>query len=134
MSTSSFTAQTIQQRPCPHCGATGTCDKGIDKQACGDCIRRFAIPSWKRWFTRKYKDADIVGPKGCWCGVCGAKGFIEGATFKLRNYFPFLFASTFVICCFVLFGFKHDVPDKIGSALTTIMGTIVGFYFGGKKD
>ena len=95
---------------------------------------RFAIPPWKRWFMRSYKEEGIVGPMGCWCGVCYGKGFIEGATFKFRNYFPFVFASLFVVGCFALFGFGHDVSDRLESALTTIMGTIVGFYFGGKKD
>jgi len=40
----------------------------------------------------------------------------------------------FVVFCFLLFWFQPSVTNKVGSALTTIPGTIVGFYFGGKKS
>jgi hypothetical protein len=74
-----------------------------------------------------------IEPTICKCSVCGGKGFVEGATFKLRNYFPFVFASLFVVLCFASFYWKPTQEGKLESSLTTILGTIVGFYFGGKR-
>ena len=59
-----------------------------------------------------------------------SKGLYRRGNVQITELFSFsLSHQRLVICCFLLFGFKHEVPDKIESALTTIMGTIVGFYF-----
>jgi hypothetical protein len=71
---------------------------------------------------------------GCWCAVCFGKGFIEGASFKIRYLFPLLFSAAFVAACFFLFFHMHVEFEKLQSSLLTILGTIVGFYFGGRKD
>ena len=78
--------------------------------------------------------AESAETKGCCCSVCWGKGFIEGATFKFRNYFPFVFALVVVTGSLLLFGLKENLADKVGTALTTIMSTIVGFYSGGRKE
>ncbi len=76
-------------------------------------------------------------PTICACSICGGKGFVEGATFKFRNYFPFFFAIAVIVGTFVIFGIdihgQRSVPERLESSLTTILGTIVGFYFGGKQ-
>lgn len=123
----------IQQRSCPHCKAEGTCKQSSDSQSCATCVKQYGRTRWQRWFGITPKDIDL-SPKTCVCSICNGRGFVEGATFKFRNYFPFLFALLFVTFCFLLFGFQPAVTEKLQSALTTILGTIVGFYFGGKRS
>lgn len=93
----------------------------------------FARARWQRWLGIKPGSLDL-SPKTCTCSICGGRGFVEGATFKFRNYFPFIFALLFVVFCFLVFWFQPKLTDKLESALTTILGTIVGFYFGGKRN
>jgi hypothetical protein len=124
----------MEQAPCPHCGATGTCTHGPTGTACSDCIDRISARMWQRFKVRG-ANADN-GQKGCWCGVCLGKGRIEGATFKFLRFFPFFFAAVFVVCCFFVLWHTRgtDGLEKLQGALTTLMGTIVGFYFGGKRS
>jgi hypothetical protein len=132
MSTNSSTLSGMQQRECPHCEGKGFCHV-CSQESCKSCVRWMMSTKFERWMAL----APSGMPDGavcCKCSVCGGKGFVEGATFKMRNYFPFFFASAFVICSFLIFGFKADGGDKLQSSLTTILGTIVGFYFGGRKS
>jgi hypothetical protein len=122
-----------RDRACPHCGGGGKCENGEAGHCCDLCILRLKNVVWLRFYLFQHRDLQI-NPKGCWCGVCFGRGNIEGVTFKIRNYFPLGFALVFFLLCFWLFSSKTPVPDKLESALTTIMGTIVGFYFGGKKE
>ena len=121
------------QSSCPHCNGTGKCENGEDKNTCDMCLIRLTHTGWMRLFRFKNPDS-MINPKGCWCGVCFGRGRLEGVTFKIRNYFPFFFASVFFIFTFSLFLTNKNVPERLEAALTTLMGTIVGFYFGGKKD
>jgi hypothetical protein len=51
------------------------------------------------------------------------------------RFFPFVFALLFIGSGFiVLWHVTGKDADKLEGALTTIMGTIVGFYFGGKRS
>jgi hypothetical protein len=123
----------LEQANCPHCGATGTCKLGLNGAACDDCADRISARFWQR-FKNRTPNADAER-RHFWCGVCLGKGRIEGATFKFLRLFPFFFAAAFVVCCFlVLWHLEKDSVDKLQGALTTLMGTIVGFYFGGKRS
>jgi hypothetical protein len=123
----------LEQAPCPHCLATGTCTRGPELTACSDCIDRVSARMWQRFKVRQLS-ASKEQP-GCWCGVCLGKGRIEGATFKFLRFFPFIFAAAFVAGCFlVLLLAGKETSEKLQGALTTLMGTIVGFYFGGKRS
>jgi hypothetical protein len=66
------------------------------------------------------------------CSVCIERGFTEGLTYKVRSYFPFAFAVLFVAAAFVAIRYLLDTDDKLKSSSMTLIGTIVGFYFGGK--
>jgi hypothetical protein len=89
---------------------------------------------WQRWL--RIKPSLIGQSQGCWCGVCFGRGRLEGATFKILKFFPFAFALLFVAACFVVLWHVRGIEnlDKLQGALTTIMGTIVGFYFGGRRS
>jgi len=63
---------------------------------------------------------------------CRGKAFIEGATYKIHSYFPFNLCDAFVVLSFVAFKWISGSDGKLESALNHILGTIVGFYFGGK--
>jgi hypothetical protein len=68
--------------------------------------------------------------------VCLGRGKLaelEGSTAKVRNFFPFVFALLFSAAAMFLLGrLAGTSDDKITSSLTTLLGTIVGFYFGGR--
>ncbi len=122
----------LEQAPCPHCGSTGTCTLGPRNRQCLDCARRVRTLWWHRW-TGKVPGLDDE-ELGNWCGVCCGRGRLEGATFKILKFFPFAFALLFVAACFVvIWHFKGEQNDKISSSLLTLVGTIVGFYFGGRR-
>jgi len=122
----------LEQAPCPHCGATGVCKNGLGGAACSNCVARVSSRIWQRWRIEK---TDAGSQTGCWCGVCFGKGRIEGASFKILKFFPFAFALLFIGCCFLVLWHTGEANlDKLQGALTTIMGTIVGFYFGGKRS
>jgi hypothetical protein len=101
-------------------------------------MRRIARGPWWSRFSRDKQKEESIDPRGCWCGVCFGRGTVEGATFKIRNYFPFFFALVIVSGAFVIFAIEifhnKSVSASLETALTTILGTIVGFYFGGKKS
>jgi len=120
-------------RDCVHCardGApTGTCRNGANGLSCETCVR-----AWSRrpFFSLGRRDDLTNATSGIGkCMVCYGRGTLEGATFKIRNYFPFFFALTFVVGCFAFFYFKSD-SEKLALSLITILGTIIGFYFGGR--
>ena len=126
-----------QPRACPHCSvnniATGTCRNGNDGRSCLACIRRWSRPPWWRRWMEQTLPVESDKAVGTWCGVCYGRGIVEGATFKIRNYFPFFFALTFVLVSMAYFFLFSEKDDKLTSSLTTILGTIIGFYFGGKS-
>jgi hypothetical protein len=124
----------MQQPRCPHCEATGTCKQGPNAMSCATCLTQLARSRLQRWLKVTPQNIDLTSPKTCLCCVCYGRGFVEGATFKLRNYFPFFFAMVFVVSCFLLFWFQPMATDKLESSLVTILGTIVGFYFGGRRN
>jgi hypothetical protein len=121
------------QKPCPHCDSTGTCKNGPGGTTCDICMARLRGRTWYRMLLIGNREGS-PNPTGCWCGVCFGKGFVEGATFKVRYLFPLVFSAAFVVGCFILFFKMHVDLEKLQSSLLTIMGTIVGFYFGGRKD
>jgi hypothetical protein len=120
------------QRMCPHCQGTGTCKNGKDQQSCASCIQYFLNPLAGKKSESVTNDKAMGAQVTCKCSVCKGRGFIEGATFKVLNYFPFAFAVLVVGLSFVAFKWIHDEDGKLQTALTTILGTIVGFYYGGK--
>jgi hypothetical protein len=130
---SSPSRSALEQAPCVHCGATGVCKNGAEGTACFDCVARLSAKIWQRWTASEFNASNPQ--RGRWCGVCLGKGRIEGATFKILQFFPFAFALLFIGCRFVvLWHTSHGDLDKLQGALTTIMGTIVGFYFGGRRS
>lgn len=120
-------------RPCAHCmengSPTGICRKGLDGHSCATCMQ-----GWSRARLFGFLKASSI-PEGQGligkCMVCFGRGTVEGASFKIRNYFPFFFAISVVAGIFLFF-FLHPEQDKLGSSLVTVLGTIVGFYFGGR--
>jgi hypothetical protein len=126
------TTDVLQARSCPHCGATGTCRNGKDEMSCASCVRYFlnanALSNRDEQADKTPLELKIVTK----CSVCIGRGFTEGMTYKIRSYFPFGFAVLFIGIAFLAIWHLPDSDDKLKSSLMTLIGTIVGFYFGGK--
>ena len=132
ITTARQTTDVLQARSCPHCGATGTCRNGKDEMSCATCVRYFLNPNPA---TKRDKEADqqaLELKTVTKCSVCIGRGFTEGMTYKVRSYFPFVFAVLFIGIDFLSIWHLKDGDDKLKSSLMTLIGTIVGFYFGGK--
>jgi hypothetical protein len=120
-----------EQKLCQHCSGSGTCKIGKDGWACGTCMKTVGSTKVGRWLGMAPKPSTTLsGPQ--WCGVCWGKGFVEGATFKFRNYFPFFFALLIVGASLYIMTTQDRIPEKLTTGLMGLIGTIVGFYFGGK--
>jgi hypothetical protein len=122
----------LQARSCPHCGATGTCRNGKDDTSCVTCIRYYLRPKANALNDKEAVQQALQLNVVTKCSVCIGRGFTEGMTYKIRSYFPFAFAVLFVGLAF--YGLSHlpEADDKLKASLMTLIGTIVGFYFGGK--
>jgi hypothetical protein len=105
--------------PCKHCNETGTCSTGVNGTACAVCAKR-------------YPEAAMGLP----CCICEGRGSVEPFSLKLYNRFLPFFAMGFVailliIVCVSVWSSGHKFDKVIGFA-GTLIGSITGYYFGGK--
>lgn len=110
---------------CPHCKTSGTCSSGAEGDSCAVCSRT-------GFRLRDYSAA----PKGLPCSVCGGRGSVEPFSLKLQNRFLPFFAMGFVFLLLLflavaLYSGTASFEKIIGFA-GTLIGSITGYYFGGK--
>jgi len=112
-------------RLCGHCEGHGTCHSGTGDASCFVCT----------------KEAGVANPDGQHhglpCSICHGHGCgapKEVKTNRLMGAYVTIIcsASVFVIIIVSGFGFK-DHLDKVLTFGGTIIGSITGFYFGGRK-
>jgi hypothetical protein len=113
----------IESITCAHCEGSGTCHSGSNQSTCAVCIREHRLPN---------SDAPYVGLV---CSVCEGLGIAESKSAMIQNRFiPFL---AIVIAYFALglvaFSLKSEHLDKILIFASTLVGSIVGYYFGGAR-
>jgi len=114
---------------CQHCKKTGTCTNGPDGQSCARCIA---------FFTGRHEySADSGKPIGLVCSVCWGKGLAELSSSKWNYRYPALLAIVFVLLAFLLlfvFGLlQYQHFDKLLVFVSTLIGSITGYYFGGER-
>ncbi len=109
---------------CAHCEGTGTCKNGQNQTSCAVCRKHQQLTS-----------AAIEDASGLVCSVCRGRGILEAMASRLRNRLVPCLAL--IIVCFVLL-LVWDTHDKenFGEILAfsgTLIGSITGYYFGGKS-
>ena len=113
----------IPRFDCAHCKATGTCSNGLDSMACTHCNRKYAKAGGSS--------------KGLVCSVCDGRGSVEPFTLKLQNRFVPLFSAVFVLLLLLIIAIAYFTDrkdlDKILGFAGTLIGSITGYYFGGKN-
>lgn len=117
----------MQEREnCEHCKKTGTCHTGTEGRSCAYCIKKSRLVE-----TAEEKI------KGIPCASCYGRGTVEPTSLKVQNRLIPALTGLFVLLAFVLiFVFGFWKPDHFTAVLafcTTLIGSITGYYFGGKK-
>jgi hypothetical protein len=108
--------------PCAHCGGLGTCKNGLEKASCLTCSS-----------NRSRSSATVQPQVGMPCSVCNGRGALEGFSLKLQHRFPFYFAIGFTTVAIIIVALSSwSDKGEIASPLLTLIGTVIGFYFGGK--
>jgi hypothetical protein len=110
---------------CAHCKTTGVCSNGENGAACAVCANTGG----------KFHDYSKF-PKGLVCSVCDGRGGVEPFSLKLQNRFLPYFAMGFVsiLLLFLIYALHLGIPqfDKVVGFAGTLIGSITGYYFGGK--
>ena len=114
---------------CKHCNETGTCKNGKDGISCSRCTAYWAEAI--KGFQSSGSESGLV------CSVCWGKGIAEPSSSKWVYRFPAILAIIFVVLAFfllVLFGWReYNHFDKLLVFVSTLVGSITGYYFGGEK-
>jgi hypothetical protein len=116
---------------CKHCDGTGSCSKGKEGSSCEVCIRRNLKWTLAFCFSRpRY---------GMVCSVCEGTGYnyIEPLTERLHNRTAPLLAIMIVYVAlfmvWIMAALKSQYFSEILAFSSTLIGSITGYYFGGKK-
>jgi hypothetical protein len=117
----------IERISCLHCEKTGTCRNGVDGVSCATCSRKGS----------RYGDHSDA-PKGLVCSVCEGRGSVEPFTLKLQNRFLPFFAMGFVVLLLAFIAIAYFSNNGKGFETIlgfagTLIGSITGYYFGGKQ-
>lgn len=117
----------VPREVCKHCGTSGTCTNGSGGDSCAVCA--------KPGMFRDYSGT----PKGLICSVCHGRGSVEPFSLQLQNRFVPFFAGALVTALFgvvvvTLFVEGGQHFDKVIGFAGTMIGTITGYYFGGKRS
>jgi len=114
---------------CAHCGGTGTCTHGKNGVACAACVEKNDLKPGL--FSR---NQDFTGLA---CGTCGGLGKTDMVTYRLNNRATPLLAFMIITFCFILIVMGLFVEKHFQEILTfsgTLIGSVVGYYFGGKSE
>lgn len=119
----------LDRLPCAHCSQTGTCTNGSEGQSCAVCVRHKS-PFW-RIFGAKVSNASI----GIICSVCDGIGSVEPFSVRLhKRIVPLLALFIVYIALFLILRLAtEDDFDQILAFAGTLIGSITGYYFGGKR-
>jgi hypothetical protein len=107
--------------PCAHCGGTGTCRNGNAGDSCAVCIKKNRIEG--------------ETSTGLVCSVCRGYGAVEPRTARLRNLIAPVFALLIVYTALGLAWFfaGEDHFTEVLAFAATLIGSITGYYFGGRN-
>ena len=107
---------------CAHCESTGSCHSGKDGRSCSTCVKEKKLKESQEHY-------------GIVCSVCNGHGIAETKTARIHNRIvPILallivYVSLFIVWASMSFG---DNLDSILPFAATLIGSVTGFYFGGR--
>jgi hypothetical protein len=115
---------------CLHCKESGTCTNGANGLSCARCVAF--------WQKRKECPADSGQQTGLVCSICWGKGIAEVSSAKWTYRYPAFLASGFILLAFILlfiYGLRENKEhfDKVLVFVSTAIGSITGYYFGGER-
>jgi uncharacterized membrane protein len=120
----------VDMTECLHCKKTGTCTSGPNGESCSRCVAY--------WQNRKEFLPDSGKTLGLVCSMCWGKGVAEISSSKWSYRYPAFLASAIVILAFALlfvFGiWKTEHFDKTLVFVSTLIGSVTGYYFGGERS
>lgn len=113
--------------PCAHCKSTGTCANSENETSCAVCVAKHKLPSHsspERLYT------------GVVCSVCSGQGQVEPFTVRLQQRIVPLLALVLVYAALLLiwsFASRENFHELLAFA-GTLIGSVTGFYFGGRAE
>jgi hypothetical protein len=113
--------------PCAHCVTNGTCKNGLNQSGCAACQAN--------WTERSGKFNDFPEKTGIICSVCWGRGLVEPSNQKWEYRFPAFLALLIIVVAFsllLLFSNENGF-DKILVFVSTLVGSVTGYYFGGER-
>jgi hypothetical protein len=118
---------------CKHCGQTGTCTNGPDRQSCGRCIA-----AWQPASPSTSTPARTYPTEGLVCAVCNGTGVAELSSSKWDYRLPAALAILLILFAFtsifVFLAWDDKDIDKVLVFAGTLIGSVTGYYFGGERS
>lgn len=111
---------------CAHCEASGTCKNGPDSTTCAVCVSKHKLTS-----------AAPESLHGLPCWICKGRGHHEPLAVQIQNQ---IVPGLAIVIAFAALAFVARVTSKdrahdseIITFSATLIGSVTGFYFGGKQ-
>lgn len=107
---------------CAHCGGTGTCKNGETETSCLVCKKAHKVNS-------------AGNTSGLVCSVCCGYGVAEPKSARMQNrIIPMLAIIIVYFALFLIFMLaRTDNFSEVLAFAATLIGSITGYYFGGKS-
>jgi len=110
--------------PCAHCQESGTCQSGENRQSCNLCVARHKLKAG--------------GHIGIACSICGGIGKAEPVTERMNKQITPILSIIIILPLLVFVWWAMLAESKYFTELitfsSTIIGTVVGFYFSSRKN
>lgn len=114
---------------CAHCQGSGTCKSGENQASCYVCAKRNELRLW------------LFKPKiyyGLSCGTCGGLGKTDSLTHRLQHRIQPSLAMAVIgisLSMIMVFGIgKSPYFHEILTFSSTLLGSIIGYYFSNNKQ
>ncbi len=117
----------VNLHECKHCNSSGTCKNGNDGSSCLACAKKNDISFWRQ-----------KNQFGLLCGSCGGIGNAEPLTERMHNRTAPMLAIYLIISLLSIILWAALNESQFFSELlvfsSTIIGSIVGYYFSNKGN
>jgi hypothetical protein len=110
---------------CAHCDGSGTCDNGGVNRSCLVCVNRTRW--WLARLSRPPLPINATDLPRVLCSVCHGKGVRSPTKGQFAAW------GGGALFLFLLLTKSNPGLDQVRTALVTILGTVVGYYYGGTK-